>query len=125
MMAGPDNPYVIQQHTTPDGCHWDLMLQRGDCLWTWRMPVSPEQILSTACVQMERIADHPLRFLSYEGPVQNHTGQVTIADRGVFRWLSDQPEALSTCFHGTILHGVFTLTRQSGSRWMLVRQNPI
>lgn len=123
-MASPDSEFVIQQHTTPKGIHWDLMLQREDVLWTWRMTVSPEHI-NTACLPIERIADHPLRFLSYEGPVQNNTGRVQIADKGIFRFVSEQAEELRVDLKGKVLQGQFLLTRQAGNLWMLARQDSI
>lgn len=123
-MAGPESEFVIQQHTTPEGYHWDLMLQSGDVLWTWRMTVSPEHI-NTACLPIERIVDHPLRFLSYEGPVQNNTGRVKIADKGCFRMISVKIDSLCVDVQGKILQGIFTLTCQSGNLWMLVRQDSV
>jgi hypothetical protein len=88
------------------------MLQRGEMLWTWRMTVSPEHI-NAACLPIERIVDHPLRFLSYEGPVQNNTGQVEIADKGSYRLISEKTDSLCIDVQGKILQGKFTLTRQS------------
>jgi hypothetical protein len=123
-MAGPDNEFVIQQHTTSQGCHWDLMLQRGEMLRTWRMTVSPEHI-NAACVPIVRIADHPLRFLSYEGPVQNNTGLVKIADKGLFRFISETTDALCVDMQGKFLQGIFTLTRQSENLWRLTRRDSI
>ncbi len=124
MTVGPDNAFVIQQHTTPQGVHWDLMLQMGDVLWTWRMTVSPEQI-DVINLPIERIFDHPLRFLWYEGPVQNKTGQVKIADKGDLRLISEDADTLCVYLQGKILQGKFTLTRQSENLWMLVRQGSV
>lgn len=123
-MASPDSEFVIQQHTTPSGSHWDLMLQMGDVLWTWRMTVSPEHI-DAASLPVERIFDHPLRFLSYEGPVQNNTGRVQIADKGNFRLVSEQVDKLRVDLKGKVLQGQFLLTRQAGNLWMLARQDSI
>ena len=50
--------FVIQQHTTPNGVHWDLMLEMNNCLWTWRLNTPPEKI-TNAPVSAERIQDHP------------------------------------------------------------------
>lgn len=123
-MAGPDSEFVIQQHSTPEGIHWDLMLQRGDVLWTWRMTISPEHI-NTACLSIERIVDHPLRFLSYEGPVQNKTGQVKIADKGSYRLISEKTDSLCIDVQGKILQRTFTLTRQTEKFWILARQDSV
>lgn len=88
------------------------------------MTVSPEHI-DAASLPVERILDHPLRFLSYEGPVQNGTGSVKITDKGVFRLISEQADELRIHLQGKILQGRFTLTRQSGNLWLLARQDAI
>ena len=33
----PKKQFVVAEHTTPNGVHWDLMLEMDDCLWTWRL----------------------------------------------------------------------------------------
>ncbi len=73
--------FVVQEHATPDGVHWDLMLEKGEVLTTFRLEQPPKAV-STSTVRATKIFDHPLRFLTYEGPVQKGTGKVRIVDRG-------------------------------------------
>ena len=73
--------FVVQEHTTPEGVHWDLMLEKSDVLTTFRLEQPPEAALDRT-VGAVRICDHPLRFLTYEGPVQKGTGSVKIVDCG-------------------------------------------
>jgi len=82
-MESSQKQFVIAEHTTPNGVHWDLMLEMDDCLWTWRLNVPPVEIKNKP-ISAERIHDHSLRFLTYEGPVQNNTGSVKIADKGTY-----------------------------------------
>ena len=82
-MKNTKKQFVISEHTTPDSVHWDLMLEMDDCLWTWRLHVPPDEIKNQS-IGAERIHDHPLRFLTYEGPVQNNTGRVKIFDKGMY-----------------------------------------
>jgi len=96
----------------------------GDVLWTWRITFSPEQI-DVISLPIERIFDHPLRFLSYEGPVQNKTGQVKIADKGDFRLISEGADELCIDVRGNILQGICILTRQTDNLWMLARRGSI
>ena len=112
--------FVIQQHTTPDGVHWDLMLEGENILWTWRMHVPPEQILQEA-IPIERIADHPLRFLSYEGSVQNQTGSVKITDRGDYD-LAIRENTWIVELRGHLLSGRFLMTRKQEPIWDFCRQ---
>ena len=106
--------FVIQEHTTPNGVHWDLMLEQGDALTTFRLDRPPPAVLEGP-VAAVRIFDHPLRFLTYEGPVQKGTGQVRIVERGTCR-LGDQMDGVITMdLQGEILRGRFTLTRIEGT----------
>lgn len=99
--------FVIQQHTTTEGVHWDLMLEMDDCLWTWRLNTPPAEIKNDP-IGAERIHDHPLRFLTYEGPVQNKTAQVKIADKGTYRLCEQTDNTLLLKLHGTILNGNYS-----------------
>ena len=98
------------------------MLQAENTLWTWQIRIPPEQIFQEA-VPAEKIADHPLRFLTYEGPVQNHTGQVKIADSGEMslRHRSDDSIVFELC--GKILSGLFELRQQPDKNWVLQRMD--
>lgn len=115
-----DNSFVIQEHTRPEGVHWDLMLQSGDVLRTWRLGIGPEQIQNEP-VPAKKIADHPLRFLSYEGPVQNNTASVKIADRGNFAIIEQTEKEISFEATGQILKGKFQLQLQQNNLWLLSR----
>jgi hypothetical protein len=120
MTSSPGNAFVIQEHTTPDGGHWDLMLQIGDVLWTWRLHHPPHHILDTPA-SIEKIADHPLRFLSYEGPVQNYTASVKIVDTGSFAMTTQTEREMEFEANGRILTGRFQLRHEQDDIWFLSR----
>ena len=65
--------FVIQEHTTADSAHWDLMLESGDILQTWRLSKNPDEIVNQSA-EAVKIFDHPLKFLTYEGPVNKGKG---------------------------------------------------
>jgi hypothetical protein len=125
-----DKRFVIQEHETADGVHWDLMLEQDDALTTFRLEEPPEQVLVHP-VRAEKIFDHPLRFLSYEGPVQKGTGRVHIVERGSWQPVECDRHAVGANNHspllptpscrfileGTILSGTFTLVRTSETEW--------
>ncbi len=108
--------FVVQEHTTPDGVHWDLMLERGEVLATFRLDQPPEAVF-TGMVRATKMLDHPLRFLKYEGPVQKGTGKVRIVERGTCDALVGGQDAITLRLDGTILRGGFTLMRIEGSSW--------
>ena len=109
-MNNSQKQFVISEHTTPDDVHWDLMLQMDDVLWTWRLNIPPAEIKNEP-ISAKRIADHPLRFLTYEGPVQNNTGHVTIADHGPYQIIEQIENALVFKSQGTILKETFSLSK--------------
>ncbi len=117
------NRFVVQEHTTPQGVHWDLMLEAGDTLMTFRLPEPPENATHHA-LRVERIFDHAPRFLTYEGPVQKGTGNVRIVDRGTYRTLTEQENTLILDLSGHTLHGRFTLTQTQGAFRELTFREP-
>ena len=97
--------FVIQRHERQgEPVHWDLMLEKHEVLETYRVKVPPEEWGSRP-VEAVKIFDHPLKFLSYEGSVNKGKGNVTIADAGTYRILSQNGNQLKADFAGTILKG--------------------
>ena len=115
-MMGPR--FVVQEHTTPEGVHWDFMIERGDVLVTFCLEQPPEAVLGHA-VRAVRIFDHPLRFLTYEGPVQKGTGKVRLVDRGTCHGSDEKDGLITLDLRGAILQGHFTLTHIDGPHWEL------
>lgn len=115
--------FVIQQHTTPNGVHWDLMLEAENVLWTWRIRLPPDQI-SRDAVAVERIADHSKRFLKYEGPVQNQTGSVKIADWGNYD-LKIRKGTWALAFKGHVLAGQYELILTESNGWTFRKTAPL
>ncbi len=112
--------FVIHRHQTPDGVHWDFMMQEGHRLLTWRLPLGPEHITNQA-IETEMIFDHPLRFLTYEGPVQNQTGNVQIVDRGTYTLVKRDGNHFLMELAGTILTGRFHIIHHSLNDWIFQR----
>jgi bifunctional non-homologous end joining protein LigD len=115
--------FVVQEHTTPEGVHWDLMIEQDGSLMTFRMPCGPGEV-GVHPLPVTHIFDHPLRFLTYEGPVQKGTGRVRIADRGKYRLVGLTDGRFEAEFHGSVLQGVFCLTRREHAIWELTRGGP-
>ena len=69
--------------------HWDLMLREQDQLLTWAIDQNPLQatVATVATVSTgQRLADHRLEYLDYEGPISNDRGHVKRVARGIFEW---------------------------------------
>ena len=110
--------FVIQRHVRGNDIHWDLMLETGDVLETYRLAVPPEKITAEP-VEAVKIFDHPLKFLTYEGSVNKGKGTVEIADAGIYQILNKTGNRVDLQFAGKILNGKFALNYIEKNRWEL------
>ena len=110
--------FVIQEHRRGDDVHWDLMLEVSDVLLTWRLNIPPAQI-TVHPAKAIKISDHPLRFLTYQGPVQNGAGNVKIADSGTYRRSDETSDKIELNLAGRVLNGPFVLERAGKAGWRL------
>ena len=114
--------FVILHHVLPDGEHWDLMLERGEALLTWRLlrePVDP----SSLPIPAEKLRDHRKAYLDYEGPVSGGRGSVRRVDAGTLEFEAATPEGYEIRLDGRRLIGRFRLAAVGG-HWILTRAEP-
>lgn len=87
-VPSPDSwqPFVLSLHRLPEGGqHWDLMLQAGERLWTWRASPIPFSHLAQWGCPAVRIQDHRLEYLDYDGPVRGGAlGEISRICSGVW-----------------------------------------
>ncbi len=111
--------FVIHRHSRQQQqVHWDLMLEVGDALRTYRVNVPPQQWAS-ATAEAVRIFDHPLRFLSYQGIVNDGFGRIQRVEQGTYEPLSESDRQLRLQLQGGTLKATITLDHISGDRWLL------
>jgi len=108
--------FVMQKHTKMGNVHWDLMLELGNTLKTYRLTLPPEKLLQNTTPAV-KILDHPLRFLTYEGSVNNGKGSVHIADTGTYQLLNDDNKHQLLQLDGKTLKGSFTLNHIKDDNW--------
>lgn len=109
MSAGPSEAFVILHHVTRDGDHWDLMIRHGGALRTWRVPVGSVPTVDRP-VPVERLGDHRLAYLDYEGPVSGDRGHVQRVDRGAAVWLEGKDSSADIArveLRGRLVNGVY------------------
>lgn len=135
--------FVVLRHEDREGLHFDLMIESGERLATWKFPTAPESVSAGAAAASSlhwppvlhgrRIGDHRRAYLTYEGPVSGDRGHVTRHDEGTCRVdrpvaydrepaeLSDSVERWCIEFCGRLLRGRFELVRDDdqGSGWSL------
>ena len=114
--------FVIHKHTQEGQIHWDLMIEQGDSLKTWRLENPPEK-LAKEKTKATPISDHDKKFLAYQGPVNNGKGNVEIVDEGVCTIESDDENQMKINFEGKILRGIFQLAKIKDSWFIRVKQN--
>lgn len=122
-MAGEPKHFVIQKHVRQHDVHWDFMLEKDGSLQTWRVGASPDK-LSQQPVHAERIQDHPLRFLTYEGPVNKGKATVEIADAGTYRIVKNDKNNITLDMNGKVLQGKFFLKHTDNKNWQIVPVAP-
>jgi hypothetical protein len=115
-----ESRFVILEHTCAGGVHWDLMLEDAGVLLTWSLEAPPEPVTGRP-VKSHKIHDHPLRFLEYEGPVQNNTAAVKRIDTGPCKWITNETNLLTFLLEGQVLRGQFHLNHGSGTEWVFCK----
>lgn len=111
--------FVVLEHDHPTP-HWDLMLQQGEVLRTWRLaspPAPGEPIPATASF------DHRLLYLDYEGPVSGNRGTVRRWEAGTYTGeLKEVPVGGEVRLHlcGGHLQGPAQLQRTGEQEWVFV-----
>jgi DNA polymerase Ligase (LigD) len=88
--------FAILTHDHPF-FHWDLLLEAGEVAWTWRLLDEPRP---DRTLRAQRIGDHRLLYLDYEGPVSEGRGQVARWDTGTYRIEDQTPGQLTVCLSG-------------------------
>jgi hypothetical protein len=115
--------FVVLLHETPPGyprpAHYDLMFEQGGVLWTWAAQSLPK--LGGSDVSADRLADHRLDYLDYEGAVSGGRGHVQRIDGGDYDRIPSSDETLSLRLYGHALRGVLILRLKSAAAdsWLL------
>lgn len=99
--------FVILRHVQDDNAHWDLMLDLGETLATWKLTGNPLATMPpaepTAPIHAQRIADHRRAYLTYEGPISGDRGHVRQIESGDCRWSLVKGEEWLVELQGSIL----------------------
>lgn len=106
--------FVILRHepSSPAGrpLHWDLMLEESGSLLSWALPAIP---VLHETIPAERLPDHRLAYLDYEGPVAGDRGVVSRWDAGSYERLDAGEEEVRVRLHGANLSGILLLQRMA------------
>jgi hypothetical protein len=110
--------FVLLEHDHPV-LHWDLMLEAGDILQTWRLAAAPAE---SQVVEAAALGDHRRLYLDYEGPVSGNRGSVRRWDAGNFIEMAGSTRQVRLLqFDGTNVTGCWRLKLVDGARWQFAR----
>lgn len=109
----PRRRFVVLQHDYPF-LHWDLLLEAGDVLKSWRLlrPVS-----TGLWIPAESLPDHRSKYLDYEGPVSGDRGSVKRVMAGHFEQVSADDEVIEYKFSDCELKSGCCRTVDSQVEW--------
>ena len=109
--------FVVLEHDHPR-LHWDLMLEAGETLRSWRLaePPAVDRVIAA-----ERIGDHRRAYLDYEGPVSGGRGSVKRFDAGTFEWIEDTETRVLIRLDGVKLRG--TMRLEEGTAVYVTRES--
>jgi hypothetical protein len=127
--------FVLLRHDLPPEAatlgHWDLMLQQGNALltwrletipWAWRRHEAPAVSVDPPQFAAVRLDDHRLAYLDYEGPVSSGRGEVCRIDGGWYYPLEVNATRFYVQLSGDMIKGYIWLEHDESSEWrMLVR----
>jgi hypothetical protein len=108
--------YAILEHDHPH-LHWDLMLQAGDVLRTWRLAAPPAAL---SAVEAQPSFDHRLMYLDYEGPISGDRGRVVQWDGGWFEGHIEADGRVEVQMEGRRLRGVLRIGPGQGGGWQAI-----
>jgi len=108
--------FVVLQHDTPRGRHWDFMLETGDVLATWALDAPPD---AGTAVSAAALPDHRPAYLDYEGPISGDRGSVAQWDGGTYELVDSDDTRWAVQLAGRRLVGRATLVRVADepNRW--------
>jgi DNA polymerase Ligase (LigD) len=90
--------FVILEHDWPTR-HYDLMLEAGSVLRSWRLAALPEM---GQTINAEPIGNHRLAYLDYEGPVSGGRGDVKRIDFGTCEIVQETANRLIVRLQGQL-----------------------
>jgi hypothetical protein len=113
--------FVVLEHESPRGLHWDFLLEADAVLATWALPEPPH---APHAMLAEALFDHRPAFLEYEGPISGGRGSVRRWDRGTYAVSRRTDDEWVVALKGAKLSGTATLQRlpHDPDRWRFAYQ---
>ena len=119
--------FVIILHTGYGPDHYDLMLEAGEALATWKLDGDCLGLCPGEGLAARKLPDHRLAYLNCQGPVSGGRGRVRCVHSGTYETLDRRPDRLVVRLQASGQAGIFELARldatgQAGNNWFISRR---
>jgi DNA polymerase Ligase (LigD) len=112
--------FVVLTHDHPT-LHWDLLLEEGKILRTWRLAQPPD---ASHPIDAEALPNHRLAYLEYEGPISGGRGTVERWDAGEYDVVDSIPAQFVVRLAGAKIRGEFALEQiRESAQWIFRRRD--
>lgn len=112
--------FVVLHHTMPSYSdrlsHWDIMIEEGEDLLTWALLDEP---FSQVIQESQRLNNHRLEYLEYEGEISGGRGNVKRWDNGEINFLSSSADSYEFEMKGERLKARAKLKREDRDIWLI------
>ena len=100
------------------------MLEKGDSLATWQVEQQPGD-WDKESIPCRKIFKHRLKYLTYEGPVRDDRGEVSIVGGGQYQVLEVREDYWKVSLEGDAISGFLELKCVKEDQWTLTFQGKI
>lgn len=116
-------PFVLHYHTGYGEAHYDLMLHYGDALATWQLKKSLNDLTINKPIKVNKIIDHRLVYLTYEGPISRGRGQIKKIDFGYYQPIKIEPNNWEFILIGQVSNSRYKLEKYQSENdvWILTK----
>jgi len=113
--------FVVQEHRKDQNVHWDLMLEESEHLATWQVTAPPIQWggIPLTC---QKIFDHRLKYLTYEGLLSDKRGEVRILVAGTYQLVQISNDQWQVRLESDSISGLLGLRKIREDQWQLTFQ---
>ncbi len=115
--------FVFHHHTGYGQPHYDLMLEHDQTLATWQLTIPLSDIQYEQAIIVQKIQDHRLIYLSYEGNISKGRGQIKRLDLGDYEPLIQEISHWEFILHGQESTDYYKLTKidLDKNSWSLIK----
>jgi hypothetical protein len=109
--------FTIAKHSgSPEGDHFDLLLESGEALRTWRFQAAHFDTPQPA----KQLKDHRKKYLDYQGEISGGRGRVAVHETGEYAVDVWSDKVVQIAVTGGKLKTRLRLDLQEGEDWILV-----